>query len=77
MEKKTRKSQCDRVLDYMQTHNGITDSEARELLHLNRLSGRIWDLKKRDISIGTVWEAGKNVYGDNVRYVRYFLKEGD
>lgn len=78
MDKKTRVSQCDRVLEYMQTHNGITDNDARDFLHLNRLSGRIYDLKKRGYMIGKHWEKGKNVYGDLIRYARYYLvKEGD
>lgn len=76
MDKITRASQCDRVLEFMQTHNGITDNEARDYLHTNRLSGRIFDLRKRGYIIEGCWESGKNVYGDNIRYVRYFLREG-
>lgn len=78
MEKKTRKNQCDRVLEYMNTHGGITDTEARDELHLNRLSGRIFDLKKLGYPIGKEWRYGKNVYGDKVKYAYYFvLKAGD
>ena len=57
MEKKTRKNQCDRVLEYMNTHGGITDTEARDELHLNRLSGRIFDLKKLGYPIGKLLAA--------------------
>lgn len=77
MDKKTRTSQCDRILEFMKTHNGITDNDARDYLHTNRLSGRIFDLRKRGHLIERCWETGKNVYGDNIRYARYFLRDGD
>lgn len=77
MEKKTRKSQCDRIMDYMRTHSGITDNEARDELHCNRLSGRIYDLKKRGVPIAMEWRFGKNVYGEKVKYAFYYFPEGD
>lgn len=77
MEKKTRTNQCDRILEFMKTHNGITDNDARDYLHVNRLSGRIYDIKRRGYIISKHMETGKNVYGDNTRYARYFLEEGD
>lgn len=77
MDKKTRATQCDRILEFMRTHNGITDNDARDYLHTNRLSGRIFDLRKRGHLIERCLETGKNVYGDNIRYARYFLRDGD
>ena len=77
MDKKTRASQCDRILEYMKSHNGITDNDARDFLHTNRLSGRIYDLRRRGHLIERCWETGKNVYGYNIRYARYFLRDGD
>lgn len=77
MEKKTRKNQCDRVIEYMCAHGGITDTEARDELHMNRLSGRIYDLKRLGYQIEKEWRYGKNVYGDKVKYAYYYLKAGD
>ena len=74
--KATRKSQCDRILEYLKTHESITDNEARDIFHCNRLSGRIHDLRKRGYAISTVMATGKNTFGEIVRYGVYHLEEG-
>lgn len=73
MEKK--KSQKERVLDYMRAHDGITTLDAFDL-GITRLSARIWDLKHKDgIAIEKVTEKGKTRYGTACTYDRYFLGE--
>ena len=47
-------SQNARLLDYLQTHEGITTAEAFDLFGITRLSARIWDLRdaKRNFDEG-------------------------
>lgn len=60
-------SQCDAILDYMQTHKqGITAIDALGLCGCFRLSARIFDLKRRGFAIET-----RPVRGQN--YCRYVL----
>lgn len=75
MGKKTRQSQCKLILEYLQTHEGITDNDARDLFHCNRLSGRIYDLRNKGYAITTDWRYGKNVYGNPIKYGFYYLEE--
>lgn len=45
-------TQCDAILDYMQTHKkGITPIDALELCGCFRLSARIWDLRHKGFVI--------------------------
>ena len=75
MVKATRTTQCDRVLAYLKRHGTITDTEARDELHIRRLSGRIYDLKRKGIPITMHWEYGRNTYGEVVKYGVYTLAE--
>ena len=65
---------CERVLAYMEKYGGITHDEAYRQLGCARLSGRIYDLKHRGYSIGKLMVDGKNRFGDQTRYARYFLE---
>jgi len=67
-------SQEDMILEYMETHRGITQAEAVEALGCYRLSARIADLRDRGVNVERVMEEGKNRYGVPTRYARYFLK---
>lgn len=70
-------TQCDRVLDYIRRYGYITDNDAHDDLHINRLSGRVHDLRNRGYDIQMEWRTGKNVYGQTVRYGAYYLgKDG-
>jgi hypothetical protein len=57
-----------RVLDYLQTHDGVTELEAVHAHLGTRLSGRIFELKAAGYPIVDEWES----YGDS-RYKRYRL----
>ena len=43
-----KKSQADKILDYLKTHDSITGLEALNLFGCMRLPARIADLRKRD-----------------------------
>ena len=62
-----------RVLNYMLDNEGITSWEAIKEFGATRLSGIIFNLRKRGYFIESVWEESKNRYGDDVRFVRYVL----
>ena len=66
-------SQVDMVMDYMQAHGSITQSEAIEAFGCYRLGARIADLKERGVAVGRIMEEGQNRFGDRTRYARYFL----
>ena len=78
MEKKAKKTQCDRVLEYLKKHGSISDTEARDELGIRRVGARIWDLKDKGYPIVTKMEKGKNRFNETVRYgVYYLVKEGE
>lgn len=67
--------QCELILDYLKTHNGITAKEAMERLGIARLASRIFDLKEAGFSVTSIFENGKNRYGLPTRYKRYYVEE--
>lgn len=62
----------DKVYEYMKAHNGITSFEAFGKLKETRLSGRIFDLKKKLLAEGDKervideWE-----YGNDKKWKKY------
>lgn len=68
-------NQKDRVLDYLKTHQGITQKEASDHLGCLRLSERIRELAGLGYIVEKTWETSVNRYGDHVRYMRYFVKK--
>lgn len=67
------KTQPELVIDYIIEHGSITSAEANSELGVSRLAEIIRVLKSMGYSIDSVWEVGKNRYGQDVRYKRYFL----
>ena len=62
----------DRILDYMQKHNGITSWEAFRDLGCTRLSEYIRRIRlEREVKDKTVFTT--NRYGEKVKFKRYFL----
>lgn len=63
------------ILDYMKKNKeaGISDTEARDLFGIRRLSGRILDLRREGYEIKTIWKNGKTRYGKKTRYGVYKL----
>lgn len=72
---KKRITQCDRVLKHLETHKkGITPATAWERYGIQRLSGRIFELREMGYEIETLSETKKNRYGVPCTYARYILK---
>lgn len=70
MEKRT---QAQRVLDYMERFGGITQFEAIRDLGCMRLASRISDLKKQGFPIKSETVAVQNRFGENCYIKRYSL----
>lgn len=69
--KKTR--QYDKVLEYMRRFGSITKYEALEDLGCKDLVSKISELRHRGIAIVRRTEYGKDRYGKDIRYAKYFL----
>ena len=65
---------CDRILEYMRQHGSITQKEATDNFGCTRLSGRIYDLKKRGVKIRKTFEAGTNRFGEPEHHARYTIE---
>ena len=63
-----------RIINYMQTHGGITSMDAFRDLGVTRLSAAIFDLRALGYDIVTLMIDGTNRYGDAVRYAKYVLR---
>ena len=70
-----KKTQKDRVLEYIQQFGSITSLDAFRDLGNTRLSASIWLLRHEDgIEIESISESTKNRFGDTVSYFRYYIK---
>lgn len=65
-----------RIMEILKAGGSLTDNEARDLLGIERLGARICELRKAGVPIGDKWEEGRNRYGDDTRWKRYFLVFG-
>lgn len=70
-----KKTQCERILDYISDFGSITSFEAMRDLGCMRLASRICDLKRQGYSFISKPEKGKNRYGEEISYSRYFLEQ--
>lgn len=71
-------TQCERILEYMETHGSITPIEATIQLGVIDLARTISYMRRHghDDIVG-VRESGVNRFGDKVNYCRYSIrKEG-
>ena len=68
-------TQCERILDYMKQHGGITAAEAFHYCGSTRLSARIFDLRRQGYDIRNESVTSKNRFGEKVRFDRYVLGE--
>ena len=68
-------TQCEKVLEYMQTFGSITQIDALRDIGCMRLASRISDLRQQGIPIGRRIKTGKNRYGDSVSFAEYYLEE--
>ena len=65
------KTQCERVLEWLDEFTIITPVQAMQQLGIMRLAARISDLKKQGHHIVTETESCRNRYGELVHYARY------
>ena len=70
-----KKTQCERVLDYIRTFGSITTREAFIDLGVARLGSRIHDLRTAGYKINGETIAVKNRYGDKVHCMKYTLED--
>jgi hypothetical protein len=73
-EEPMKKTQADRVLDYIKQFGSITSLEAFRDLGVTRLSARIFELRARNIEIDSTTITSKNRFGENCSYAKYYLK---
>ena len=69
---KQKKTQAQRVLDYIRIEGSITQYEAWKELGVMRLASRISDLRKAGYNIASKTEAVKNRFDEKVYIKRYF-----
>lgn len=74
MERLQKKTQCDRIIDYISEFGSISSAEAMSDLGCMRLASRICDLKRKGYKITAKNEKAKNRYGETVSYSRYYME---
>ena len=68
-------SDSEKILEYLRTNGSITSWEAIQHFRCTRLSGRIYDLRKRGFNITATTEESVDASGAKVRYSRYHLEK--
>lgn len=68
-----KKTQKERILDYIKEYGSISSWEAYSELGITQLGARLDQLKREGYMFSTEFEKGKNRYGEDVKYKRYRL----
>lgn len=77
MKNNKRPTQCQRVLKYMESHVGITQKQAMDMLGVSRLPSRIYELREQGYNITFVWKKVENRFHETTRIKQYrLIKEG-
>lgn len=63
------------VLDWLQTHASISSMEAINNFGATRLSAIIFNLKRKGHNIETVMCEGRDRFGNQMRFARYYLRD--
>ena len=71
-----KKKQTDRILEYIQENQSISQLEALRDLGIMRLASRISDLKRQGYHIISTTETVNNRYGEKCHIKRYSLRGG-
>lgn len=71
----TKSKQIKRILEYMQTHDGISQYDAIKEISVMRLASRICDMRRLGYNISDKWVTGTNKYGEKYRAKKYWLAE--
>lgn len=75
MTSKVKTNQRTRIIEYLKTHDGITQYDAIKHISVMRLSARISEMKKLGYVIRDSWVKGKNKYGEKYRAKKYWIEE--
>ena len=67
------KKQCERLLEYLQAGNVVTNLEGWQQLGIYAVSQRIGDLIKDGHPIHKAWKTVFNKYGEKIRVKAYWL----
>lgn len=70
-----KKTQEERILDYIKEFGSITAREAYLDLGIMRLAARIADLTEKGYDFDRTMVTDKNRYGETTRFARYSLKK--
>lgn len=66
-------TQNDRLLEYLKTHDGITQLTALNELGIFRLASRVNDLRKKGFDISGRMILVRNRFDEEIRVKEYFL----
>ena len=64
-------TQCERIIDYIDTHGSITPYEAFQELGITKLATRISELRKGGEKIEKRYVTSTNRWGEKVQYMEY------
>lgn len=70
-----KRTQAERVLDYIMEFGSITQIDALRDIGCMRLASRISDLRKKGVDIISKTEAVKNRYGEKCYIKRYMVRD--
>ena len=68
-----KRTQCERILEYISENGSITQLDALREFGCMRLASRISDLKRQGVPVKRTMETAKNRYGEPISYARYSL----
>lgn len=70
-----KKTQVDRIKDYIRDFGSITSWEAMKEIGVGHLSSRISEMRQAGINVVGTMKPDKNRYGDKIRYMVYTIPE--
>ena len=76
METKSKMTQCDRILDYIEQFGSISQLDAFVDLGVYRLASRIHDLRCKGYAIKSETKTSRNRFGEPVSFKVYSFEVG-
>ena len=70
-----KETQKNRIISYIRKFGSITSLEAYQELGITQLGARIDQLKKEGYIFKTEWKTGKNRFGEDVSFKKYYLDD--